>query len=73
MYGGAGAMESAVSGKVPGMDRAVGDIEALNSLATFAFNHPGYIYPVAGEGEVDESAGGTEGRGLFIEATAGHH
>ena len=41
---------------------SVGSIEALNSLATFAFNHPGYIYP-----EVAEVGGSPEG-GLFIDA-----
>ncbi len=43
--------------KFPGWIEAVGHIEALNSLATFAFNHPGYVYPV-----VNESSG------LFIGA-----
>ncbi|HUB59517.1 MAG TPA: hypothetical protein VL978_02380 [Puia sp.] len=42
---------------LPAWTEAVGDIEALNSLATFAFNHPDCAYPSAIEG--DE---------LFIEA-----
>jgi hypothetical protein len=33
----------------PGWIVAVGDIEALNSLATFAFNYPGYVYPAPAE------------------------
>jgi hypothetical protein len=36
--------------KLPAWIEAVGDIEALNSLATFAFNHPGYAYPTANKG-----------------------
>jgi len=36
--------------KFPGWIEAVGNIEALNSLATFAFNHPGFIYPAVNEG-----------------------
>ena len=34
-----------LQGRIPAWIEAVGNIEALNSLATFAFNHPGYIYP----------------------------
>lgn len=30
---------------------AVGEIEVLNSFATFAFNHQDYIFPTIGEGE----------------------
>jgi MutS domain V len=48
--------------KLPVWIGSVGSIEALNSLATFAFNHPGYIYP-----EVAEVGGSPEG-GLFIDA-----
>jgi hypothetical protein len=44
-------------GKLPAWIEVVGTIEALNSLATFAFNHPGYVYPTVSEGD-----------GLFIEA-----
>jgi hypothetical protein len=43
--------------RLPAWIEAVGNIEALNSLATYAFNHPGYVYPAVNEG--DE---------LFIEA-----
>jgi hypothetical protein len=50
--------------KFPGWIEAVGNIEALNSLATFAFNHPGYVYPEVSDGR----AGGSTGE-LFIEAT----
>ena len=35
--------------KFPGWIGAVGEIDALNSLATFAFNHPGYVYPAPTE------------------------
>ncbi|HEY6899672.1 MAG TPA: hypothetical protein VI233_03480, partial [Puia sp.] len=42
----------------PGWIEAVGQVECLNSLATFAFNNPDYTYPQA-----------TAGGGLFIEAT----
>ena len=38
-------------GKFPEWIGTVGEIEALNSLATFAFNDPGYIYPLVEEGE----------------------
>ncbi len=41
---------------------AVGEIECLNSLATYAFNNPDYIYPSPVE------SGGTGGNTLFIEA-----
>ena len=49
----------------PGWIEAVGNVECLNSLATFAFNNPDYIYPVP------VAAGLTSGAssGLFIEAT----
>jgi hypothetical protein len=43
--------------RLPVWIEAVGNIEALNSLATFAFNHPNYVYPAVQE----------EGQ-LFIEA-----
>jgi len=44
----------------PGWIRAVGAIEQLNSLATFAFNNPGYAYPAPVE---------DPGTGPFIETT----
>ena len=37
--------------KLPEWIGAAGNIEALNSLATYAFNHPGYVYPAANEGD----------------------
>ncbi len=37
--------------KFPEWIETVGEIEALNSLATFAFNDPGYIYPIVDEGK----------------------
>lgn len=43
--------------KLPMWVDTVGTIEALNSLATFAFNHPDYVYPAV-----------SEGREFFIEA-----
>jgi hypothetical protein len=52
--------------KFPGWIDAVGNIEALNSLATFAFNYPGYVYPVVNEGGAAKE---TEEPALFIEAT----
>ncbi|HET6256136.1 MAG TPA: hypothetical protein VFE32_18815 [Puia sp.] len=55
--------------KLPAWIEAVGDIEALNSLATFAFNHPDHVYPVAAEPSPEPSAATTPPpRGLFIEA-----
>jgi hypothetical protein len=36
--------------KLPMWVDTVGTIEALNSLATFAFNHPDYAYPAVSEG-----------------------
>ncbi len=35
--------------RLPAWIEAVGNIEALNSLATFAFNHPDYVYPTLHE------------------------
>ena len=52
--------------KLPVWVDTVGNIEALNSLATFAFNHPGYVYPAVRE--VEGGVAGPEGC-LFIEAT----
>jgi hypothetical protein len=52
----------------PGWLDAIATIERLNSLATFAFNHPDYNYPAP----VDSAAvpdSGTASRSLFIEAT----
>lgn len=43
--------------KLPAWIEAVGNIEALNSFATFAFNHPDHVYPTVAES------------GLFIDAT----
>jgi MutS domain V len=37
--------------RLPAWIEAVGNIEALNSLATYAFNHPGYVYPAVNEGD----------------------
>jgi MutS domain V/MutS domain III len=48
--------------KLPAWIGAVGTIEALNSLATFAFNHPDHVYPTVREGER-----------LFIEAAQLSH
>jgi hypothetical protein len=51
---------------------AVGSIECFNSLATFAFNHPGYAYPVP-VGTGGASSGGSPGtdtdNSLFLEAS----
>jgi len=59
---------------------AVGTIECLNSLATFAFNNPDYTYPTpvaAIPAETAASSSPTPGApprtGLFIEATALAH
>jgi len=46
----------------PDWIEAVGSVECLNSLATFAFNNPDYIYPSA-----------SPEAGLFIEATQLSH
>jgi hypothetical protein len=53
--------------KLPAWIGAVGNIEALNSLATFGFNHPDHVYPTVAESAEDPTAG-TSGRGLFIDA-----
>lgn len=53
--------------KLPAWIEAVGNVEALNSLATFAFNHPDHVYPtVAESGEA--ATAGPSGGGLFIDA-----
>ncbi len=67
----------------PGWIEAVGNVECLNSLATFAFNNPDYVYPVAvaaAEKSAPASTGAaTSGSlpaptpGLFIEATGLSH
>jgi len=61
--------------KLPAWIEAVGNIEALNSLATFGFNHPDHVYPTVAESEVAVSGRlgvdptpGTSGHGLFIDA-----
>ena len=46
----------------PGWIEAVGNVECLNSLATFAFNNPDYVYPSA-----------SSEAGLFIDATQLSH
>ena len=57
----------------PGWIEAVGNVECLNSLATFAFNNPDYVYPepVAAVASLTEAAGVSSG--LFIEATSLSH
>ncbi|HEV3414750.1 MAG TPA: hypothetical protein VG101_19865 [Puia sp.] len=61
--------------KFPNWIGAVGDIEALNSLATYAFNNPGFVYPVVKSGVAGVSSGqpagspDSQGSRLFIEAT----
>ena len=57
----------------PGWVEAVGQIECLNSLATFAFNHPEYVYPLPVEEEAADAAGPGDAAGpargrLLIEA-----
>jgi DNA mismatch repair ATPase MutS len=54
----------------PGWIDAVGSVECLNSLATFAFNDPDYVYPqpVAGPAAGTPSSGAAA-PGLFIEST----
>ena len=47
--------------ELPGWIEAVGSIECVNSLATFAFNNPEYVYPLP-------VAGGEAERALFLEA-----
>jgi len=60
--------------ELPGWIEAVGSIECVNSLATFAFNNPEYIYPlpVAGGGThgttTDGSAPLAPENALFLEA-----
>ena len=53
--------------KLPVWIEAVGNIEALNSLATFGFNHPDHVYPAVAESAEDPAAGAS-GHGLFIDA-----
>jgi hypothetical protein len=48
--------------ELPGWIEAVGSIECLNSLATFAFNNPEYVYPVP-----------VAGNALFLEASGLAH
>ena len=41
------AWKEAYAGELPGWLDAIGEMDALNSLGTFAYNHPeGYCYPV---------------------------
>jgi hypothetical protein len=53
--------------KLPAWIEAVGNIEALNSLATFGFNHPDHVYPTMPESGGDAGAG-SSGHGLFLDA-----
>ncbi|GGA83861.1 MutS-related protein [Puia dinghuensis] len=56
----------------PGWIEAVGAIEQLNSLATFAFNNPDYVYPspmASGAAPTN----GTPAPALFIESTSIAH
>ena len=39
------AWKEQYAGELPRWLTAIGNMDALNSLATFAFNHPGYVYP----------------------------
>ncbi|HXO77141.1 MAG TPA: hypothetical protein VN824_17930, partial [Puia sp.] len=69
----------------PGWIAAVGNVECLNSLATFAFNNPDYVYPVpvaaatssteAGDNRRSAPGGIVSGAssGLFIEASGLSH
>jgi hypothetical protein len=54
--------------KLPAWIEAVGNIEALNSLATFAFNHPDHVYPTVAESGDEVATAGPSGNGLFIDA-----
>lgn len=40
------AWKEQYAGELPRWLNALGQMDALNSLATFAYNHPGYAYPV---------------------------
>jgi len=54
----------------PGWLESIAAIERLNSLATFAFNNPGYIYPLPVASAPDGLApGAARPSTLFIEAT----
>lgn len=55
-------------GLFPGWIDAVGEVECLNSLATFAFNHPDYVYPAPAKAAITGTS-----PGLFIEATRLSH
>lgn len=39
------AWKEQYAGDLPRWLTAIGNMDALNSLATFAYNHPGYVYP----------------------------
>ncbi len=39
------AWKEQYAAELPGWLDAIGQMDALNSLATFAYNHPDYIYP----------------------------
>lgn len=39
------AWKEQYAGELPSWLTAIGQVDALNSLATFAYNHPDYIYP----------------------------
>jgi hypothetical protein len=50
--------------ELPGWIEAVGSIECVNSLATFAFNNPEYVYPLPVAGSSAEDALFLEAKGL---------
>jgi len=57
----------------PGWIGAVGNVECLNSLATFAFNNPDYIYPLPAAAMAPSTGAAGVASGLFIEATRLSH
>lgn len=52
------AWKEQYAAELPGWLNAIGQIDALNSLATFAYNHPDYTYPtLLGKADIPAAAG----------------
>lgn len=69
------AWKEQYASELPGWLNAIGQIDALNSLATFAYNHPDYTYPSLfdkGDMPATDSASGNHTPFLFRAEALGH-
>lgn len=69
------AWKEQYASELPGWLNAIGQIDALNSLATFAYNHPDYTYPTLFEKDdipSTDSASGSHAPFLFRAEALGH-